>query len=48
MLESTVWVKKASTFDPIVYNRAIVYKRQNFVKVVVHVIIIGQCNHIAR
>ena len=26
------------------YNRAIVYKRQNFLKVVVHVIIKDQCN----
>ena len=32
----------------IVYNRAIVYKHQNFLKVVVHVIIIDQCNQTAR
>ena len=31
-------------FGSIVYNRAIVYKRYNFLKVVVHVIIIDQCN----
>ena len=32
----------------IVYNRAIRYKRKNFFKVVVHVIIIDQCNQTAR
>ena len=31
-------------FGPIVYNRAIVNKRQSFLKVVVLVIIIDQCN----
>ena len=36
--------KKKVVFGPIVYNRAIVHKRQNFLKVVVHVIIIDQCN----
>ena len=35
-------------FGSIVYNRAIVYKRHNFLKVVVHVIIIDQCNQTAR
>ena len=29
-------------FSAIVYNRAMVFKRQNFIKVVVHVIIIDQ------
>ena len=32
----------------VVYNKAIVYKRQNVLKVVVHVIIIDQCNQTAR
>ena len=31
-------------FGSIVYNRAIVYKRQNFLQIVVHVIITDQCN----
>ena len=31
-----------------VYNRAIVYKRHNFLQVIVHVIIIDQCNQTAR
>ena len=31
-------------FRSIVYNRTIVYERQNFLKIVVHVIIIDQCN----
>ena len=35
-------------FGSIVYNRAIQYKRQDFLKVVVHVIIIDQCNQTAR
>ena len=30
------------SFESIVYNRAILYKRHNFLKVVVHVIIIEQ------
>ena len=32
----------------IVYNRAMVYKRQTFLKVVVHMIIIDQRNQTAR
>ena len=36
-----------SRFWSVVYNRAIVYKRQNFLKVVVHVITIEQCNQTA-
>ena len=32
----------------IVYSKAIEYRRQNFLKVVVHVIIIDQCNQTAR
>ena len=35
-------------FGLIAYNRAIVYKPQNFLKVVVHVIIIDQSNQTAR
>ena len=35
-------------FGSIVYNRAIVYKRQIFLKIVVHVIIIEECNQTAR
>ena len=31
-----------------VYNRALVYKRQNFLKIVVHVIMADQCNQTAR
>ena len=38
---------KASFFWSIVYNRAIVYKRQSFLKVVVHAIITDQCNQTA-
>ena len=34
---------RRSTFSSIVYNRAIVYKHQNFFNVVVYVIIIDQC-----
>ena len=34
----------AAIFKSIVYNRAIVYKRQNFLIVIVHVMIIDQCN----
>ena len=35
------------SFGSTVYNRVIVYKHQNFPKVVVHVIIIDQCNQTA-
>ena len=35
-------------FGSIVYNRSIVFKRQKFLKVVIHVIIIDQCNQNAR
>ena len=31
-------------FESIVYNRAIVYKRKNFLKVVVHVMTTDRCN----
>ena len=34
-------------FGSIVYNQVIVYKRQNFLKVVVHMIFIDQCNKTA-
>ena len=34
--------------ESIVYNGAIVHKRQNFLKEVVHVIIIDQCNQTVR
>ena len=41
----TLW----TIFESIVYNRAIIDKRQAFLKVlVVHVIIIDQCNQIAH
>ena len=35
-------------FGSNVYNLSIVYKRHNFLKEVVHVIIIDQCNQTAR
>ena len=41
-----MWVERF--IGSIVYNRFIIYKRQNFLKVVVHVIIIDQCNQTAR
>ena len=37
-----------SVFGSVVYNRAIVYKRQIFLKVLVDVIIIEQCNQTAH
>ena len=37
-----------SVIGSIVYNRAIVYKRQNFIKVVVYVIIIDQWSSATR
>ena len=46
-LLSALWAKY-DIFGSIVHNRAIVYKHQNFLKVVVHVIIIDQCNQTAR
>ena len=36
------------SFGSIAYNRATVYNHQNFLKVVVHVIIIDQSNQTAR
>ena len=36
-----------SLFWSIIYNRAIVYKRHIFLKVVVHVFIVDQCNQTA-
>ena len=38
----------SAIFGLIVYNRATVYKRKNFLKVVVHVNSIGQYNQTAR
>ena len=39
---------KSFFFGSIVYNSAIVYNRQNFLKVAVHMIIIDQYNQTAR
>ena len=44
-LNDLIWFKH---FWVIVYNRTVVYKRQNCLKVVVHVIIIDQWNQTAR
>ena len=46
----TLYEVLLSVFGSIVYNRAIVYKRQNFLTVFVHVIIIDQieCNQTGR
>ena len=53
-MRKPVWLQHASILvtsfficiisELIVYNQAIEYKRQSFLKVVVHVIIIDQCN----
>ena len=40
--------KSDSDFWSMVYNRAIVYESKIFLKVVVHMIIIDQCNQTAR
>ena len=39
---------KTGLFGSIIYNRAILYKRQKFLKLVADVIIIDQCNQTAR
>ena len=45
---STVFRVHQAIIGSILYNRAIIYKRQNFLKIVIHVIIIDQCNQTAR
>ena len=45
---SKTGLRSPVVFGSIVHNRAIVYKRQHVLKVVVHVIIIDQCNQTAR
>ena len=45
---SNIFYKNQNVKRSIVYNLAIVYKRQNFLKIAVHVIIIDQCNQIAQ
>ena len=47
VIPSHVTMIFGSLTGSIVYNRAIVYKRQKFLKLVVHVIIIEQCNQTA-
>ena len=47
-LQDSIVPDSASFIGWIVYKRAIVYNLQKFLKVVVHVIIIDQCNQTAR
>ena len=42
------WLALKALFGSIIYNLSIVYIRQNFLEIVVHVILIDQLNQIAR